>query len=154
MVGTAVTGPSTLVQGVPETPKAMELMVPTVAGLPVVLCPVPEPFDLVHVMAMPLTLRTMFPLLTAVMLAGDGLTVQTVEATAEAGLTARANAAEAAPATTARFLIGFFMALGLSLGIHRQRDGRGGGRGRRPVVSRPRNQTLLAGNLAEQWRSP
>ncbi|GGV08868.1 hypothetical protein GCM10010275_56800 [Streptomyces litmocidini] len=59
--------------------------------------------------------------MTAVMLAGDGLTVQTVDATADAGLTARANAAEAVPATTARFLIGFFMALGLSLGIDRQR---------------------------------
>ncbi len=96
-------------------------------------------------MAMPLTLRTMFPLLTAVMLAGDGVTVQTVDGTADAGDTARANAAEAPPATTASFLMGFFMALGLSLGIDRQRWPRWRGTGgRRHGIARLRNLTLLA----------
>ncbi|GAA2774393.1 hypothetical protein GCM10019017_18370 [Streptomyces showdoensis] len=55
-----------------------------------------------------------------------GLTVQTVEGTAEAGEIARAKAAEAPPATTARFLIDFFMTLGLSLETDRQRVGRDG----------------------------
>lgn len=123
VVATVVTLPRTLVQGAPEAPKEMALMEATVAGLPVALDMEAVAADFVHVMAMPLTLSTMFPLFVAETPTGDGagLTVQTVEGTAEAGDTARANAAEAPPATTASFLMGFFMALGLSLGIDQQR---------------------------------
>jgi hypothetical protein len=67
----------------------------------------------------------MFPLLVAVKLAGDGVTVQTVEGTADAGATAMAKAAAPAPATTAILVRGFFMRWGLPCELT-------GGRGSRP----------------------
>ncbi|GAA3496961.1 hypothetical protein GCM10019016_040620 [Streptomyces prasinosporus] len=54
-----------------------------------------------------------------------GVTVHTVEGTAEAGATVRPKAAAAAPATTANLLVFFFMAREISLWIDRQRVGRG-----------------------------
>ncbi|GGR22329.1 hypothetical protein GCM10010497_25490 [Streptomyces cinereoruber] len=135
MVATVVTLPRTLVQGAPVAPKEMALMEATVAGLPVALDIEAVAADFVHVMAMPLTLRTMFPVFVAETGTGDGagLTVQTVEGTAMAGVTARARAAVAAPATTAVFLMVFFMALGLSLGIDQRRTATSEG-GERPAA--------------------
>jgi hypothetical protein len=80
----------------------------------------PVATDDVHVIGM-VAVSTMFPLLVAVKAAGLGLAVQTVEALAEAGETARPTAAAPAPATIAILVRDFFMALGLSLWIDRQR---------------------------------
>ncbi|GAA4785636.1 hypothetical protein GCM10023220_06750 [Streptomyces ziwulingensis] len=115
-----VTLPRTLEHGEALVPKLMALMDATVAGLPVALAIVPEALDVVHVIGM-LAVSTMLPLFVAEKLAGDGVTVQTVEGTAEAGATAMAKAAAPAPATTAILVKGFFMTLGLSLWIDRQR---------------------------------
>ncbi|GHF07942.1 hypothetical protein GCM10018772_36280 [Streptomyces fumanus] len=108
MVATVVTLPRTLVHGEVLVPKLMALMLATVAGLPVALDIVPEALDVVHVIGM-LAVSTMLPLLFAVKLAGDGVTVQTVEGTAEAGATAMPKAAAPAPATTAILVRCFFM---------------------------------------------
>ncbi len=111
--------PRTLVQGAPVSPKAMESMVPTVAGLPAALRSVPEAEDLVHVMAMPLMEFARFAPFFAEKATGDGVTVQTAEGTAGAGAAVRTSAAAAAPAVTAGFPIGFFMACGVSSGRDR-----------------------------------
>jgi len=86
----------------------------------VALAIVPEAEDVVHVIGM-LAVSTMLPLLVAVKLDGVGLTVQTVDGTADDGPMARPKAAAAAPAMTAVLLRDFFITLGRSLWIDRQR---------------------------------
>jgi Na+/proline symporter len=86
----------------------------------VALAIVPEAEDVVHVIGM-LAVSTMLPLLVAVKLDGVGLTVQTVDGTADDGLMAMPKAAAAVPATTAVLLRDFFITLKRSLWIDRQR---------------------------------
>ncbi|GAA2393301.1 hypothetical protein GCM10010420_17690 [Streptomyces glaucosporus] len=147
-----VTLPRTLVHGEVLVPKLMALMEATVAGLPVALCIVPDADDVVHVIGM-LAVSTMFPLLVAAKLAGDGVTVHTVEGTAEAGATVMPNAAAPAPAMTAILLIDFFMALELSSGVDRRRKAvsgltEGGGRTARGSGKSDRGQRRY---LRETW---
>ncbi|GAA5053800.1 hypothetical protein GCM10023336_24440 [Streptomyces similanensis] len=81
---------------------------PTLAGLPLPPVRVPDALDAVQVTGM-LKVIVMFPLLTAVKPAAEGLTVQTVDGFAEAGTTAMPNAAVPAPTATATLPRGLFM---------------------------------------------
>ncbi|BDE39195.1 hypothetical protein SLITK23_24400 [Streptomyces lividans] len=108
MTDVVVTLPRTLVHGEPDAPKFMVVMSATSPGLPVALAIVPAAVEVVHVMGM-VAVSTMLPTFTALKAAGEGLTVHTVEGTAEEGTAARPSADAAAHTTRADLLMFFFM---------------------------------------------